>query len=317
MVNMFSVVIPLYNKRKSVRRAVNSVLDQTYSHFELIIINDGSTDNSLNELENIIDSRIRIITQKNQGVSSARNRGVLEAQYKWVAFLDADDEWLPDFLSIIYDLQINYPVSGLLSTGFLRNRLNGFDYEEFRKSKYAEGWRGIIEDYYVDLLEGAPFCSSSFVVNKHILLQAGGFPVGMIVGEDIDTWIRLYELTSFAYYKHIGAIYHLGAENRSNKPLVKVFSNPKDYTIGDLLRKIIKSNSIPKLKRMPIIELLAKFDIPIIRKLIQNGYRWDALKRLWWLRRTKVYRRKSIKLLITCVLPKKLSEYLGLVAGQS
>ena len=90
---MISVVIPLYNKEKQIKRTIQSVLTQTFQDFEIVIVNDGSTDNSTIEVEKIKDSRIRLIHQENAGVSAARNKGIEEAKYELIALLDADDEW--------------------------------------------------------------------------------------------------------------------------------------------------------------------------------------------------------------------------------
>ena len=98
---MISVVIPLYNKEKTIARAIHSVLNQTYKHFEVIIVNDGSIDNSLNIVQSIPDHRIKIITKKNGGVSSARNTGIKAATCSCIAFLDSDDMWLPWHLQTI------------------------------------------------------------------------------------------------------------------------------------------------------------------------------------------------------------------------
>ena len=88
---MFSVVIPLYNKELSIINTIQSVLDQTFQNFEIVVVNDGSTDRSVEMVEQFNDPRIRIINKSNGGVSSARNRGIQEAKYELVAFLDADD----------------------------------------------------------------------------------------------------------------------------------------------------------------------------------------------------------------------------------
>ena len=86
---MISVVIPLYNKEKQIKRTLQSVLTQTFQDFEIVIVNDGSTDNSTIEVEKIKDSRIRLIHQENAGVSAARNKGIEEAKYELIALLDA------------------------------------------------------------------------------------------------------------------------------------------------------------------------------------------------------------------------------------
>src|SRR5690606_29446795 len=106
---MFSVVIPLYNKERSIKQTVQSVLDQTFTDFEIVIVNDGSTDNSLQVVENIDDQRIRIINKPNGGVSSARNKGINEANFNWIAFLDGDDLWKPNHLEIIRGLIDKFP----------------------------------------------------------------------------------------------------------------------------------------------------------------------------------------------------------------
>lgn len=111
---MISVVIPLYNKEHTITRTLGTVLNQTYKDFEVVIINDGSTDNGVSVIQNFsTDSRIKIINQSNQGVSVARNEGVRNATYEYVAFLDGDDEWLPNYLSKMYEAIQKFPNAGL------------------------------------------------------------------------------------------------------------------------------------------------------------------------------------------------------------
>jgi glycosyltransferase involved in cell wall biosynthesis len=100
-----SVIIPLYNKGMIIERTVKSVLEQTYPNFELIIVDDGSTDNSVEIVQHIKDERIRLIQQKNAGPSAARNTGVRNAQTEWIVFLDGDDELLPGALMHFYKLK--------------------------------------------------------------------------------------------------------------------------------------------------------------------------------------------------------------------
>lgn len=103
-----SVIIPLYNKERGIRRAIASVLSQTYQEFELIIVDDGSTDNSYNEATKISDNRIKIIRQENKGVSAARNRGIEESTGEWILFLDADDLLTPFCFSSLLKLYNRY-----------------------------------------------------------------------------------------------------------------------------------------------------------------------------------------------------------------
>ena len=103
-----SVIIPLYNKEKIIQQCVDSILTQSFQNFELIIVNDGSTDNSLKIIEEIQDSRIRIINQENGGQSKARNTGIKNANADWLYFIDADDMSTPGCLQHFYELiQLN------------------------------------------------------------------------------------------------------------------------------------------------------------------------------------------------------------------
>jgi glycosyltransferase involved in cell wall biosynthesis len=113
---MFSIVIPLYNKEKYIKRAITSVLDQTIQDFEIIVVNDGSTDNSTNIVKSITDNRIKLINQENQGVSVARNTGIENTKNEYIAFLDADDKWEPYFLEEIRKLIEINKSAGLFAT---------------------------------------------------------------------------------------------------------------------------------------------------------------------------------------------------------
>ena len=100
----FSIVIPLYNKEDYIKDTLKSVLNQTYRSFEIIIVNDGCTDSSVEIVKSFSDSRITIFNQKNQGLSGARNSGIKHSKYNYIAFLDADDLWCEDYLNTICNL---------------------------------------------------------------------------------------------------------------------------------------------------------------------------------------------------------------------
>ena len=115
---MISVVIPLYNKAHTIERTLGSVLNQTFTNFEVVIVNDGSIDNGVEVIKNFTsDPRIRIINQENQGVSVARNRGVAESKMKFIAFLDGDDEWFPDHLEKVIETFKRFPDVGFVLSG--------------------------------------------------------------------------------------------------------------------------------------------------------------------------------------------------------
>ena len=121
----FSVVIPLYNKEHYIEKTIRSVLDQTCTDYEVIVVDDGSKDNSLALARRFESDRVRVIPQENQGVSVARNTGILNAGGEFVCFLDADDEWRPDYLATIDSLTERYPESAIFVTAYAVNMGNG------------------------------------------------------------------------------------------------------------------------------------------------------------------------------------------------
>ena len=115
---MISVIVPLYNKEDFVATSIGSILKQSYSDYEIIIVNDGSTDKSVNIVKAFNDRRIRIINQENAGVSAARNKGIEEAKGEYIAFLDADDVWNEDYLATLMELVENYSQCDVFATNY-------------------------------------------------------------------------------------------------------------------------------------------------------------------------------------------------------
>ncbi|MCH7785011.1 MAG: glycosyltransferase family 2 protein, partial [Bacteroidetes bacterium] len=114
---MISVIIPLYNKDKFITKTIQSVLNQTFTDFELLIVNDGSTDNSLKIAQSFNDKRLKLISIENSGVSLARNTGIKAAKHNWIALLDADDWWAPTFLEEFIEAFKLFPNYNLFVVG--------------------------------------------------------------------------------------------------------------------------------------------------------------------------------------------------------
>lgn len=182
---MFSVVIPLYNKEAYIGDAVNSVLNQTYGDFELIVVDDGSTDASLSIVRSYTDPRIKVCAKENGGVSSARNYGISKARSGYIGFLDADDKWEPGFLEEMKRLIDEYPQCGMYASSFRKLR----KYKTFVCGE--EIAEGIVANFFQVKLESRIPCSSAVVVRKEAFDEVGGFPVGMVAGEDDYTWAKV------------------------------------------------------------------------------------------------------------------------------
>ena len=235
----FSVVIPLYNKEATVKRAIDSVLNQTVQNFEIVVVNDGSTDNGPSFVENIDDPRIRLIHQQNAGVSAARNKGIDQARFDLIAFLDADDEWLPDFLATISRLIENYPQCAVFATRYY------FQHPDGRKSEsiirgLPDDFEGILVDYFaIAAKSNPPICSISVCVRKDALGEIGGFPVGIKSGEDLLTWARLAAKYEAAYSKSINSIFYI--EKRHGDLSKLRIPDINDY-VGQSLSRLIFTN---------------------------------------------------------------------------
>lgn len=204
---MFSVVIPLYNKEKSIANTIQSVLNQTFVDFEVIIVNDGSTDNSLSVVQQFNDSRIKVIDKPNGGVSSARNRGIDESFNEWIAFLDGDDLWKENHLEVLYQLISKFPKDKVFCTSFVNSN------QEF--PEIQNDTINIIDDYFVEAINGHFFWTSVVCIEKSILLSNGKFNTNLVLGEDIELWAKIGRKNKFIKSNLITAIYKLDAENRA------------------------------------------------------------------------------------------------------
>lgn len=195
---MFSVIIPLYNKEASISETIQSVLNQTFKDFELVIVNDGSTDNSPEIAQQIKDERIRLIHQKNKGVSSARNNGIRNAKYEWIAFLDADDKWSDNFLEEIHKAIKDCPEEKIFVGG---QRI----YYHHKSERYNnphlpdEDKTDIVNYYLVISKYNPPMHSSNVVIKKEMFDKFGYFLEGQKNFEDHNLWMRLCVENNLVY----------------------------------------------------------------------------------------------------------------------
>lgn len=209
----FSIVVPLYNKDKYIQRCVDSILRQSYQYYEIIIVDDGSTDNSLANLNLYSNNKkIRVISQKNQGVSAARNKGVSEANNDYICFLDADDVWNIHHLFELCNTIKKYPQCKAFSTKVS----NDSNIKNILKDDEALITYTILDNYFEQLIIGnISLNSSSVCVEKYALESVGGFPNGEPYGEDGFVWALLYLNYKIAICSYPGSFYDKKALGRS------------------------------------------------------------------------------------------------------
>ncbi len=195
-----TVVIPLYNKYAEVPRAIRGILTQTAADFELVIVNDGSTDGSDTLARQFADSRVHVIDQANAGESAARNRGIAQAAGDLIAFCDADDEWKPGFLEEILSLCTLFPQCDVFGTSYTLVEPNGVARTPTLHGVPDRHWRGVLPSYFaVAARSDPPFCASSVAARRAALEAIGGFPIDIEIGGDLLTWARLGSRYQVAY----------------------------------------------------------------------------------------------------------------------
>ena len=209
----FSVVIPLYNKEKYIESTIRSVLDQSHQDLEVLVVDDGSTDGSLALAERFASDRVHIIRQENQGVSVARNTGIEHASGEFICFLDADDQWRPEYLATIDVLTEQYPESDIFVTAYAVNMGGG----KVHYSTRLEPETGCLPSYWLTLARGYDFVwTSATVIRRETLIRAGLFKPGEKIGQDLDMWARVARINPrVAYSNHICVDYNRAAEQNA------------------------------------------------------------------------------------------------------
>jgi glycosyltransferase involved in cell wall biosynthesis len=214
---LFSVVIPTYNRASKLQRALESVLAQSYDNFEILVMDDGSTDNTAEVVASFADPRITYRWDKNfGGPARPRNRGVALAKGEWICFLDADDWWTVDKLQVCFDF-----IGDNVDMIYHDLEIVGLPSALFR-SKIQKGWH-LKKPVLIDLLvKGNAICNSSAVVRKKILDQIGGIDerVEMIASEDYNTWLRIAKISEqFLYIPNTLGFYLAHEQNISHRDM--------------------------------------------------------------------------------------------------
>ena len=181
----FSIVIPLYNKENYIEKTLHSVLNQSYLNYEVIIVNDGSTDKSVDVVNQFSNKKIKIINQSNQGASSARNRGIAEASNQWIALLDADDIWLKNHLK-----ELEKTINLLPKADMVGNAYEIILHKTFHKkpiySKSLPCVPAYIDNYFSYSLIDRLFITPAIAFKKNKFENVGGFDPNIISGQDTE-----------------------------------------------------------------------------------------------------------------------------------
>lgn len=274
----FSVIIPLYNKAPYVAKAVQSVLAQTFADYELVIVDDGSKDDSAKIAEEAVEGRenCRLMKQENAGVSMARNNGVADSKGDYLCFLDADDWWEPTFLEEMERFVAEFPEAGIYGTNY--TIMN----EAKRKTRVANvGVEDGFEKGYINYCQvyaktlNMPLWTGAVCIPRRVFDEMQGFPKGIKLGEDFLLWIRIALKYKVAFLNKPLSYYNqdVDAVNRG----VGHLHEPKNHMLWNLafLDKEEKSN--PDYKQL--IDNLRTYGL--LPYYVSKDYHDEAKKELY------------------------------------
>jgi len=271
---MFSVIIPVFNGEKFIKNAIDSVFAQTLSDWELIIVNDGSSDNTLSVLEKYKNNeKIRIVSQLNSGVSVARNTGVENSTGDYIAFLDADDVWHENHLEVMKTLADKYPDAGLIGT-FTRVELVNHEVISecgyFGDKKQEVYLKDFFAEYHKDK-SAKMFTVITTVVSRQAFDKAGGFPVGCKIGEDLEL-----SLVIAAYYPVVLSPIATATYKKENSTATKTKSFDADWGFFERVQQLYQDDSIPQEKRANLKKVMEWFSMRRCRHYLIDGNRKAA-----------------------------------------
>ncbi len=229
----FSVIIPLYNKAKDIEKTMKSLFAQTFTDFEVVVVNDGSTDDSEKAIKSFTDSRIRFFNKKNEGVARTRNFAVQQASAQHVAFLDADDYWHPDHLENLDALISEFPEAQWYATAYEKKHNQKMITAMISPIMEKKDWSGIVDDYFKNSLIDALAWTSAVCMKKEFFQKLKGFDATITngAGEDTDLWLRAALASPLVFSTRISARHNLDGSNRISHTPTKnrVFFNPDKY----------------------------------------------------------------------------------------
>jgi hypothetical protein len=286
----FSIVIPLYNKAAYISGTLRSALSQSFGDFEIIVVDDGSTDGGPERVAAMADPRMRMVRQSNAGVSVARNTGIALARGEWVAFLDADDWHHPRYLASLLYAQAAHPEADAVATGFMSIPDEPALWPPSWPPDTERPEIELITDLPARWMRGPSLCTSAVCVRTSRLRQMQPcFPPGESQGEDLDLWFRLAEQTPIALVRAPLMAYRVAAEGS--------LSTLHAATVPPFLQRMRRramSGAMRPALRGSSLWLAAQHDVTLARQAVASGDRARALQCLlrgwrainsgrWWL----------------------------------
>lgn len=234
----FSVIIPLYNKEDYIAECLESALNQSFNDYEIVIVNDGSTDNSVQIVERINSEKIRLFHQENQGASKARNKAASLSKGQYLAFLDADDIWKPNHLESLNESITTFPNSGIYANNYFIKRSNTYTAPADLNIKVNNNAPFILEDFFEASLKETVVWTSACSIEKSKFESYGMFNPIYLSSQDLDMWIRIALKEPIVFHPKKTMIYNNSIENS----LGKIEDNDARFILLESFKEYEQSN---------------------------------------------------------------------------
>lgn len=293
----YSVVMTAYNEEEWIAAAVASVLAQTYGELQLIVVDDGSSDGTLAELEPFrSDPRLRVVEQENAGLSAARNTGIAAAETDWVAFLDSDDMWMPNYLERVDKALAGRPRAGFVYVDAWRMYLDGRFFRDTamaRQDPPHDPPQGA-EEFLRLLVARGNFIFVSTTVRREALERAGGFDTTRTSVEDYDLWIRILAAGYEAVHAEGRLAIKRDRPTAMSVQTLKMLTNLRDvyrrtereYEVPDDVRAVAGEKADGLDREIERIEAGGAVQDLTLRARLTLGAAWRRLRqdRIWYSR---------------------------------
>ncbi len=214
-----SVVVPLYNKKKSVLETMKAALNQTFNNYEIIVVDDGSTDHSAELVETIKNEKLKIYRKENTGVSDTRNFGITKAQGDYIAFLDADDLWDNLYLERLHMMIESAPECGMFVQNYQTVRFDDLPLKLNSPEGHIEVYKN-----WEEVFSEMPLVTPAIAVNKKKFIDSGCFDTSLSIGEDLEAWLRISLQYPVCYLNETHVLVVLFSKEYHSRIV------PKDYT---------------------------------------------------------------------------------------
>ena len=305
MMPIISVIIPVYNGEKTIRETIESVLKQTFNEFELIIVNDGSKDQTLEIVNSIQDSRIKVFSYQNAGLSASRNRGITQASGEYISFIDADDLWTPDKLeSQLKALQENPQAAVAYSWTDYIDETGRFLRQGSHVSVSGNAFANLL---LLNFLENG----SNALIRKQALLEVGEFDESLSSAEDWDMWLRLALRYDFVVVRSPQVLYRTSATSMSANVLKMEAEDRRvrERAIAQAAPSIKHLNQIGRANWYKYLTFKALEGFPEAQKgLIAARFLWNAVTCDRTLLQTKVFWKVLFKIAAISLLPPQMAK---------